>query len=167
MKTGANAIDLLKRQHPEVRDLFTQIEEETDEDEKQELVQELADILAAHAVIEEKLFYPVAYANASEDLQREAMEDHQSVRRMVARLLDMSVDDEEFEEKLELLRDQISEHVDEEENEVFPMVRRELKAPELRKLGEEMQLLFEQELEGPLSQRNPVRPRAPIQPQLR
>ncbi len=158
MKTGSNAIDLLKRQHAEVRDLFTQIEEESDDDEKLELVQELADVLNAHAAIEEKLFYPVAYANVSEDMHEEAVDDHRAIRRLVAELCDMSPDDDDFEEKLDVLRAQVEEHVKEEESEIFPAVRQSVKAPELKQLGEEMQQLFAQELKGVPSVRVPSPP---------
>jgi hypothetical protein len=143
-----NAIELLKRQHAEVRDLFTQIEEESDEDEKLELLQELADSLAAHATIEEKIFYPAAYAGDTEDMLLEAVEEHLSMKRLIADLLEMSPDDDNFDAKIEVLKEQVEHHVEEEEGELFPAVRRELKAPELKKLGEEMELMFQEQMAG-------------------
>ena len=58
MKDTIDALELLTQQHDEVEDLIGQIEDSDDADEKMELFQELADKIAAHSSIEEKLFYP-------------------------------------------------------------------------------------------------------------
>ena len=143
-----NAIKLLKDQHQEVRDLFDLIEKADDDDEKQTLVEQLADNLAAHATIEEKLFYPAAYAKATKELLTEAVEEHLSMKRILADLMELSPDHENVDAKINVLKEQVDHHVDEEETEIFKAARKEIEAAELERLGEEMQRLFDEEMEG-------------------
>ncbi len=141
-----NAIDLLKTQHEEVKDLFKQIEEADDSEEKASLVQELADNLAAHATIEEKLFYPAAYGAATEDLLREAVEEHLAAKRLLADLAIMTPEDENFDAKVKVLQEQIEHHVEEEEGKLFADARKEI-GDKLESLGAEMEELFEEEMD--------------------
>src|SRR5690349_5783627 len=73
-----DAIDLLKEQHREVESLFKQIESTADTEEKVELVQDLANSFAAHATIEERIFYPAAYRESTKEVLDEAVEEHLS-----------------------------------------------------------------------------------------
>ncbi len=142
-----NAIELLKQQHDEVEDLFEQIEAAEDEGEKLALFQQLADNLAAHAEIEEKIFYPAAYAKKTEELLREAVEEHLSAKRLIADLLELSPDDENFDAKIKVLQEQIEHHVEEEEGELFKAARKELGVNELKTLGTQMQEMFDSLIE--------------------
>ena len=150
-----NAIDLLKEQHEEVKELFEQLEQTEDEDEKQALFQDLADSLAAHATIEEKIFYPAAYAKKTKELLTEAVEEHLAVKRIIADLMEMDPDHENFDAKIKVLKEQVEHHVEEEEGELFKAVSKELNATELKKLGAEMKKLFDQEMEGEPSEAVP------------
>src|SRR5216110_299716 len=102
-----NATDLLKEQHAEVKELFEQLEQAEDEDEKQALFQELADNLAAHATIEERIFYPAAYAKKTKELLTEAVEEHLAMKRLIADLLAMTPDHENFDAKIKVLQEQV------------------------------------------------------------
>jgi hemerythrin-like domain-containing protein len=149
-----NAIDLLKRQHEEVNSLLSQMEETDDDDEKLSIFRELADNLAAHTTIEEQIFYPAAYAKSTEEMLREAVEEHLAIKRILCDLLEMTPDDEGYDAKVKVLKEQIEHHVEEEENELFPRVKKEL-AAELKDLGAEMEELFESEMESEPSSRIP------------
>jgi hemerythrin superfamily protein len=151
-----NAIDLLKQQHEEVNSLFAQIEEAADDDEKLGFFQELADNLAAHTTIEEELFYPAAYAKRTKEMLEEAVEEHLAIKRLVADLLEMTPDDEQFEAKIKVLKEQVEHHVEEEEGELFPGVKKELSAAALKDLGAKMEELFDAEMESEPSRRIPA-----------
>src|SRR5262245_49152910 len=115
------ATDLLRLQHEEVRDLYARYGQTDDDDEKQALFEELADNLAAHAIIEERIFYPAAYAG--ERLQaklRDAVEDHLAVKRVLSDLLAMMPDEDNFDAKLKGLIEMVDRHVEEEEREILP-----------------------------------------------
>ena len=150
-----NAITLLKQQHDEVEELFEQLEEADDDGEKLALFQQLADNLAAHATIEEKIFYPAAYAKKTEELLREAVEEHLAAKRIIADLLALSPDDETFDAKVKVLKEQIEHHVEEEEGELFKAARKELSAAELNQLGTQMEALFDAEMDKSPSQSVP------------
>jgi hemerythrin superfamily protein len=137
-----NATDLLKKQHEEVQQLFQEFEQAEDEEGKRLAFEQIADALAAHATIEEKLFYPAVYMGDLKDDLQEAVEEHLSVKRVIADLLEMNVEEEEFDAKMIVLKEQVEHHVEEEESELFPKVRRNFESQELEALGAEMEAMF-------------------------
>ena len=141
-----NALDLLKKQHEEVSKLFKKYDKlgEDAGEEKQELFEQLADRLAAHATIEEKFFYPSIKSEGTEDIVREALEEHLSVKRLISDLLDLEPDDEAFDAKMQVLREQIEHHVEEEEDEMFKKVRKECSKEQLEDLGLQMEDEYEE-----------------------
>jgi hemerythrin superfamily protein len=129
-----NAIDLLKQQHREVEKLFKKMEK-AGPDEKEKLFDELADSLAVHAAIEEQHFYPATKDARTEELLQEAVEEHLSVKRIIADLLEMEPDDAQFDAKITVLQEQVEHHVEEEEKELFPKVQKLHSKDELEDLG--------------------------------
>jgi hemerythrin superfamily protein len=141
-----DAIALLKDQHREVELLFKQLESSKDNEQKQALFEELADNLAAHSAIEEEIFYPAAYAKRTKELLQEAVEEHLAVKRLLSDLLGMTPDDESFDAKVTVLKEQVEHHVKEEEGELFKKVKKELSSDELEALGAQMEEQFEAEM---------------------
>ncbi|HZX94017.1 MAG TPA: hemerythrin domain-containing protein [Myxococcales bacterium] len=129
-----DAIELLKTQHQEVKTLFKKIEK-ADEGEKEDLFDQIADALAVHAAIEEKHFYPATRNARTEELLQEAVEEHLSVKRLIADLLELSPSDPQFDAKISVLQEQVEHHVGEEEGDLFPKVKKILAADELEDLG--------------------------------
>jgi hemerythrin superfamily protein len=129
-----DAIELLKNQHAEAKKLFDQIEK-AEGAEKQDLFERLADALAVHATIEEKHFYPATNSARSEGLLQEAVEEHLTVKRLIADLLNLSPEDARFDARMTVLEEQVEHHVAEEEGELFPKVRKMLGEDELEDLG--------------------------------
>jgi hemerythrin-like domain-containing protein len=140
-----HAINLLKQQHQDVRDLFERISQAEDTSQKETLLQELADNLAAHMTIEETIFYPAAYTT-DETRFSEAIEEHSAAKRTLCQLLEMSADDGNFDDKLTRLQEQVETHVEEEERELFKTAKQELEVDELQRLGDEMKNLFDEEM---------------------
>ena len=139
-----NAIDLLKKQHEEAKSLFRQIESAREPVKKQQLFEQLADALAVHATIEEKHFYPASRNAATEDLLREALEEHLAAKRLIADLLECDAEDEQFDAKIMVLKEEIEHHVEEEEEDLFPKVKNLLSADELEDLAVVMEDLAEE-----------------------
>jgi hypothetical protein len=139
-----NAIQLLKEQHEEVDSLLETIESEEGE-ARSAAFEELADKLAAHATIEEKIFYPAVMAKQTEEILLESVEEHLAIKRVLADLLDMDVDDEKFDAKISVLKEELEHHAhEEEEGELFPKVKKLMSADELEALGGEMVAMFEE-----------------------
>lgn len=123
---AVDALDLLKAQHQNVEKLFSEIESATGS-RKRDLFNELADMLAVHATIEEKIFYPNVKRPSTEDLLRESAEEHLGMKRTLADLLDTDVDHDTFDAKINVLKEQVVHHAKkEEEAKLFPLVRAEL-----------------------------------------
>lgn len=146
-----NAIQLLKQQHQDVRDLFELFEKARDSIDKDRVCQQLADNLAAHMVIEEQIFYPAVFG-AMKDAARkqEALAEHQEAKDLLAEILDMdmSLGGQNFAQKMDLLKQTVEHHVQEEEGEVFKQAREVLDRHDLNRLGDEMKTLFTQEMAG-------------------
>jgi hemerythrin superfamily protein len=148
MTDTINALELLTEQHQEVLDLFEEIEDSEDLDDKRELFAQIADKLAAHATIEEKLFYPSVLDDDTEKQLLEATEEHLAAKRVLADLLELEADDDHFDAKLNVLKELVRHHAkDEEEGKLFPIVREMLDDEELAALGNELMAMFEELME--------------------
>ncbi|QRN98652.1 hemerythrin domain-containing protein [Archangium violaceum] len=139
-----DAIELLTQQHEEVNDLFEKFEKaiEKGDDSVMDLFARIADNLAAHATIEEKIFYPSVYVGPTADKLQEAVEEHLSVKRVIADLLDMDPSDTQFKAKMKVLQELVEHHVEEEEKELFKSVKKLMTKEELTVMGEELEELF-------------------------
>jgi hemerythrin superfamily protein len=169
MKDTINALELLTQQHDEVDELIAQIEDSDDGAEKQQLFEDLADKLAAHATIEEKLFYPSVMTDDTEDQLLEATEEHLAVKRVLADMLAMEVTDDRFDAKLTVLKEEVRHHArDEEEGKLFPKLRKMFSQDELAGLGNELLAMFEELLEEAPRNEVPMQTReaAPLEMQL-
>lgn len=143
-----NAIDLLTEQHEEADGLIAQLEKADDEEVKAEIFAELADKLAAHVTIEEKIFYPAVNTARTKAKLEEAVEEHLAVKRLIADLIELDPGDDQFDAKISVMKEQLEHHAhDEEEQELFPKVRKLLDADTLDALGGEMATMFEKLLD--------------------
>lgn len=146
-----NAIELLKKDHRTVKSLFESFEKakETDEEtSKAELFASIKEELDAHARVEEEIFYP-AFDRTSEDaddkeLVLEAGEEHKQVKTLLAELEGMDPDDQTFDAKMKVLKDNVEHHVKEEEGEMFPHAQKQLGNDELEALGQRIAARKEQ-----------------------
>ena len=141
-----SAIDLLESQHREVEKLFKQLEKAKSGQSKTTLFEEIADKLAIHAAIEEHHFYPTVRENRTEDILLESLEEHVTIKRTLADLLKIDGDDETFEAKIKVLKEQVEHHVEEEESDLFPKVKKAMGEEELDALEQEM-IAEQEELE--------------------
>jgi hemerythrin-like domain-containing protein len=141
-----NAIDLLKKQHREVEELFEEFETASEGAKKtrERVCREISDQLAVHAEIEEKIFYPEAKQENTEELLRESVEEHLAVKRLLADIIEDGVDHENFQARMKVLKEQVEHHVEEEEKELFPKVRKSCSKEELEDLGSRMERMAEE-----------------------
>jgi hemerythrin superfamily protein len=137
-----DAIVLLKNDHKTVEKLFKQFEKagENAAAEKRKLVDSMIKELTTHTYIEEEIFYPAARAAAPEtkDHVLESVEEHHVVVWMLSELSKLDPSDETFDAKVTVLTENVRHHVEEEEQEWFPEVRKAMGRKELQELGERM-----------------------------
>jgi hemerythrin superfamily protein len=142
-----DAIEMLEEQHRDVEDLFEELES-ADAADKQDLFDELADSLAVHALIEEMHFYPAVRAKRTTDIVLESLEEHTIIKRLLAEMLRLDPRNESFEAKLAVLKEQVEHHVTEEEDNLFPKVRKVLDKKQLMALAEDMSVTQENLLDA-------------------
>jgi len=140
--TTTDVLDLLTAQHQELDALFEQLESGTGDRHAVFIV--LADMLAAHLTVEEKVFFPAIMAKETNDLLQESVEEHLAIKRVLADLITMKLDDDSFKAKLKVLEEQCSHHEhNEEEDELFPKVRDAFTADERAAIGNELLVMFQ------------------------
>jgi len=137
-------IALLKKDHEEVKKLFEAYEKAGDEAfvTKRTLFEEIRAALTVHMDIEETIFYPAVKRVPNEevkDMVREADEEHHVVKVLLSELSKMSPEEEQFDAKVTVLKENIEHHVKEEENELLPDAKKKLSATMLEQLGDEME----------------------------
>jgi len=92
---------------------------------KKKLADQICQALWVHTEIEEQVFYPaVRQAIKDDDLMNEALVEHAGAKDLVAQISDMDPDDALYDAKMKVLSEQIDHHVQEEEQEMFPKVRK-------------------------------------------
>ncbi len=136
-----DAIALLTEDHKKVKKLFSdfkKLKEDGGGDEKSRLVNMICTELTIHAQIEEEIFYPaVREAIDEDDLMDEADEEHASAKSLIAQLESMEPEDDHYDAKVTVLGEYIDHHVKEEQDEMFPKVKKA--KLDLQALGMEMQ----------------------------
>ena len=137
-----NAFELLKKDHEKVAGLMDRVEETTDNAVKtrQDTFRQIMEELQIHAQIEETIFYPALQVETeTEDITREAYEEHKVVKTLLKELDSMPKDDPQWIAKFKVLKENVEHHVEEEEGEMFTKARKVLEKEELDELGQEMQ----------------------------
>jgi iron-sulfur cluster repair protein YtfE (RIC family) len=136
-----NAIDLLKEDHDKVDKLFQKVKASPDGDHT-ELFEQIKAELEVHTHIEETIFYPRLIKDGDEELQKltkEGIEEHHQAKIFLRELSSLAEESEKFEPKLKVLMEDIAHHVQEEEGEMFPMVKEQFDEYTLQTLGKELE----------------------------
>ena len=153
--TGQDAIAMLKDDHKVVEKLFKQFEKAGDSAyaKKRQIVDEVVKELTTHAYIEETLFYPTARKAAPETGEHvlESVEEHHVVAWMLSELMNTDPRDERFDAKMMVLMENVRHHVEEEEKEWFPEVRKAMSRSDLKELGAKMEAAKSQAPSNPLA----------------
>lgn len=133
------ATDLLTQQH---RKVISALGEILSSNGGRAALIEVASDLAAHMAIEQELFYPAVHA-IDPDLVMESYEEHAVAEIELKRALAMG-EDGSFVVKVQVLKELLEHHIEEEEEELFPAVRESLPAGALEELGARMEKVFEE-----------------------
>ncbi len=140
-----DALALIVAQHDRIQGLITRLEDDAlPTDRRTAVCRELAHLIAAHAAMEERLFYPAVRARQTEEILLSSSEEHLAIRRALDALMATRVADERWQARLAVLEEEIEHHAREEEEQVlFPKLRRVMTEEELVVLGAEMRALFD------------------------
>ncbi len=134
-----NALELLKADHDKVDELFKQAEATEDENKKHGLFTKIKTELLTHTHIEETVFYPAIMKNEElKDIVLEGLEEHKQAKTLLREIPNLSDGSEKFDPKFKVLMEDIEHHVKEEEEEMFPLVRKAFSKEQLEELGEQL-----------------------------
>jgi iron-sulfur cluster repair protein YtfE (RIC family) len=129
---------ILEQDHRAVERLFEQIQKQQGTD-RAKLVEQLASDLRTHMRVEETIVYPFIVkqlASDGKEMVEEAKTEHEGARKVLAEVERLSPNEPGFDGALEMLEAGISHHVEEEETEVFPKLRKSASAQQLNEVGE-------------------------------
>lgn len=120
-----DAVQLLRADHAEVKAMFDSFKKTRGAERKAALAQRICAALTVHAQIEEEIFYPAAReVLRQQDLLDEAEVEHASAKDLIAQIESMSAEEELFDAKVTVLGEYVMHHVKEEQNELFPKLRK-------------------------------------------
>lgn len=133
-----DAVDLLVEQHRALEARMKALKESTDEGERAALLAQVGDELTVHLASEEEIFYPAVRAARTEGVLLESLEEHLSLKRLLADLLELDPREQTFAPKFQVLKEQTEHHHKEEEEHLFPKVPKLLDDQRRMDLGSEM-----------------------------
>jgi hemerythrin superfamily protein len=111
-----DAIAMLKADHRQVEEWFSQFDKTHGQSKKQQLVDNICDALTVHTTIEEEIFYPAFIeATADKDTHHEAVVEHAAAKTLIAEIQGMAASDDYLDAKVTVLSEMIKHHVKEEE----------------------------------------------------
>ncbi|WP_157267777.1 hemerythrin domain-containing protein [Azohydromonas aeria] len=138
-----DAIELLTSQHRRLEGLMKDWMNGS-EGRRQTLFKQVGDELTLHVTSEEQVFYPAVKEKRTEDILLESLEEHLSLKRVLADLIALDPADPTFEAKFHVLKEQAEHHHKEEEEHLFPKVKQLLEPMARNTLGEQMLALQQQ-----------------------
>ncbi len=143
-----NALEVIRGDHDDFRELLNRYEEVDPDDHsaKRSLVDELIAVVVPHSVMEERSFYPFVREQVPEldDELREGVEEHHVLEVIMQELKQLDATDEQFDAKVEVFAENLLHHIHEEEDELFPKVRRRIPAQRLEELASDLRATKEQ-----------------------
>src|ERR1700722_9231547 len=111
-----DAVALLKADHRQVEQWFSQFEKTNSANKKQQLASNICAALTVHTSIEEEIFYPAfLQATGDKDMHPEAIVEHAGAKTLIAQSQGMSPSDYCFDAKVSVLSEMIKHLVKEEE----------------------------------------------------
>ena len=151
-----DAIVILREDHKEIRKLFREFQDAgaNATATKGKIVDRILEALTVHTYLENEVMYPEVRTLLPdvEDDVLESYEEHHVADVLCMELAAMKPDAERFDAKVTVLIENVTHHMDEEEQDWFPKVREGLGRKQLSEIGRRMNEI------------RPSAPRSPAQP---
>lgn len=126
--SAENAVEILKADHAKVKKMFKEFDKLSQKSNTEGKVAVANDIcmeLLVHTKAEEEVFYPAARKYlGDDDMMNEAVVEHASATDLIAQIQTMDPEDEMYDAKVMVLGEYIEHHVQEEEKEMFPKLKK-------------------------------------------
>lgn len=140
-----NAIELLKQDHRQAAAMMQQLAGadqggQGKNPQHTEIFNDLKQALTLHTQMEEQVFYPAMeeFDEAKHPIG-EAYREHDQVDTLLDELSAHSPEQQEFQSKLQELRQAVEHHVEEEERDIFPLAQQLCDQQRLQEMGRQME----------------------------
>jgi hemerythrin superfamily protein len=138
-KRMPDAIALLKADHRQVEEWFSQFDKTNSRSRKQNLAANICAALTIHTTLEEEIFYPAFIeATGDKDIHHEAIVEHAGAKQLIAEIEGMSAGEDYFDAKVTVLSEMIKHHVKEEERPGGMFAEARKSEMDLASLGEQL-----------------------------
>lgn len=141
-KNQVHAIELLEKDHVQIRKYFKQLEalETGNAKGKEKIFKALHSLLEIHSLMEEKILYEALKAHEETRFDAlESVEEHNVAKKLLLELASMPMDCLEWDAKLKVLRESLEHHIEEEESELFVEAQSVLSKRSLDNIGKQME----------------------------
>ncbi|MFF4364677.1 hemerythrin domain-containing protein [Streptomyces sp. NPDC001594] len=141
MGHGGNVIDELMADHREVAEMFGRMRSTAGGgQELRDLIDEVTIELVRHSVAEEQYLYPAVreHVEGGGPMADKEIQDHARVEKILKQLEKMPTDDAQMSPLLRQLMEEVTAHVQDEETNLFPMLRRACTPQQLDELGDKI-----------------------------
>ncbi|MGH8727527.1 MAG: hemerythrin domain-containing protein [Burkholderiales bacterium] len=143
-----SALDLLRKEHARITDMFSQYETADGEvaADAQLISESVCNALTIHDQLEREIFYPAvreAVGDEGDEFVAQSQIDHDAVERLISDLRALDPGTPEHDETMRSLIEEMSIHIEQEETMLFPLAEERM-GDELIELGRELQDLRNQ-----------------------
>src|SRR6202161_2381922 len=140
---SSDAVVILKDDHKQIRRLFREFEASGDNAAKKraKIVGQIITLLTVHTYIENEVMYPEVIAllpDLKEDVL-ESYEEHHVADVLCMELVGLPAGAERFDAKATVLIENVTHHIEEEEQDWFPKVRAGLSRKQLQEIGAKLE----------------------------
>lgn len=141
MAEPVNAVELLLSQHEQIRKLMSSVAEATDPKNRQQVFDELRELIAVHETAEEIVVRPVTRSKVpgGGDIASERMDEENEGKQVLADLEKLGADDPNFLSQFKTFQADVEEHAQHEESQEFPKLREHVDADTLATMGKRIQ----------------------------
>ena len=134
-----DVLTFLKDEHAEAKAVFKKLEK-ADGAAARKLFDQLKSMLSLQEEMEETFFYPqLKKEEAAKDLILEAYQEHHVMDVLIDEISALKPSDEAWEPKIKVLQENTEHHIEEEEGELFPKVRKIWDSDRRQQVGRQMQ----------------------------
>ncbi|MGW1004329.1 hemerythrin domain-containing protein [Streptomyces sp. NPDC002520] len=141
MGHGGDAIAELMTDHREVEEMFARIQGmPSGGQELRDVVDQVTIELVRHSIAEEEYLYPAVreHIEGGDRIADKEIADHGRVEKLLKQLEKTDTADPEMSPLLQQLMDEVSAHVQDEEENLFPMLRQACSPEALNDLGDKI-----------------------------
>ncbi|MBB4689085.1 hemerythrin domain-containing protein [Amycolatopsis jiangsuensis] len=139
-QTEADLVTVITEDHRAVERVFTELENEPRAGNRKEVTDHVIAELVRHSVAEEQYMYPAArkYLDDGDSIADHEVEEHAEAEKLMKQLERKEPGDPEFEPLLRKLIGDIRHHIEDEEGDLLPQLRKACSPEELHRLGEQV-----------------------------